>query len=162
MSRLPGHTDATARDPALRRRLAAVRGFATGGHRAGSWARRARPERGARCVRGAYDPRLELQPGGGGSLVPRDPLATVNVAPDGMVDMQSTPYFSVTLNLPTPSLIRRQLDQRDLAAWVADPYRDMRVGGPGTSAFLIRFENSLLPKFGSPRSLVPRLAGLCA
>jgi hypothetical protein len=80
--------------------------------------------------RWAYDPKLELQPDGGGKLVLRDPVATVNVAPDGTVDLKSTPYFAVKLNLPTPSLLRRELDhaKRDLAAWYADPFRDMRVG----------------------------------
>lgn len=78
----------------------------------------------------AYDPKIKMVAQGGGRFLVRDPVVTVRVAPDGTVDLKDRPHVGVRLNLPTPQNLTAQAEhlKRDLAAWIADPYRDARVG----------------------------------
>ncbi|HUQ41524.1 MAG TPA: hypothetical protein VM052_03385, partial [Candidatus Limnocylindrales bacterium] len=90
------------------------------------------PETSSGEARWAHDPKIALAPSGNGSHVVRDPVAKFHVARDGSVTMKSKPHFTFRFKLPTPSTIKAELDEagRDLVAWVADPYRDTRVGRP--------------------------------
>jgi hypothetical protein len=80
--------------------------------------------------RWAHDPKIQLRPDGGGRHQIRDVTATIDVAPDGTIDMKSKPHFSVKLNLPSAANLRAQRDRikEELSAWVADPYAGARVG----------------------------------
>jgi hypothetical protein len=80
--------------------------------------------------RWAHDPKIKLLDDGGGRKVVRDPVATFDVAPDGTVDIEDKGDFSFTPNLPTPDMLMKQWRwfKKDFNRWVADPYRDTRVG----------------------------------
>jgi hypothetical protein len=80
--------------------------------------------------RWAHDPKIQLRPSGNGRHKILDVTATIDVAPDGTVDLKSKPHFSAKLNLPTLSNIRAQRDRikEELSAWVSDPYAGTRVG----------------------------------
>ncbi|HEY5933604.1 MAG TPA: hypothetical protein VIU61_03185 [Kofleriaceae bacterium] len=80
--------------------------------------------------RWAHDPKIKLRPSGGGRHQILDVTATIDVAPDGTVDMKKKPHFSAKLNLPTAANLRAQRDaiKEQLSAWAADPYAGTRVG----------------------------------
>jgi hypothetical protein len=80
--------------------------------------------------RWAHDPKIELQAEPGGRHVVRDPVATFNVARDGTIDIHHRPEFELRFNLPTPKMLESQWRwfKKDFNRWLADPYRDTRVG----------------------------------
>jgi hypothetical protein len=80
--------------------------------------------------RWAHDPKIKLQPEPGGRHVVRDPVATFNVARDGTIDIHHRPEFELRFNLPTPKMLESQWRwfKKDFNRWLADPYRDTRVG----------------------------------
>ncbi|MEO8706037.1 MAG: hypothetical protein ABI867_38765, partial [Kofleriaceae bacterium] len=103
-------------------------------------------------TRWAHDPKLKLEPSGGGTLTLRDPVTTLRVAPDGSVDMTKTLYFSARLNLPTPSTLQRELEHgaKDFTAWTADPYRDRRVSAPRDLPTHLRAVPGSCDRWGDP------------
>lgn len=90
----------------------------------------ARLEEPERDPRWAHDPKIKLRPSGGGRHKILDVTATIDVAPDGTVDLKSKPHFSAKFNLPTAANLRAQRDaiKEQLSAWAADPYAGTRVG----------------------------------
>lgn len=99
------------------RRIAGANGLADGREQPGE-------------PRWSHDPKIELRDGGRGKRSVLDPTGTFHVAPDGTVDIAHAPDFSFELNLPTPAIVeqRWRLFKKDFKRWLADPYRDTRVG----------------------------------